>query len=238
MRFCKASCQVNCKMYEEFPAQIAKTLGSTFIWYRSDAEVSDRCLIDVDPKVFAIWVVSLDMLRTISKFVGRKWEHIFTEPTNKMGHWKNVFHTWPLEWTFFSCERTIIRGNGQLSVGTENCLFARTIYLFPRTTIRSHGQSFVPTDKTYSSIITSRATDEKRGPLNDMATEYLKSSVLTDNWFIPTKIAAIVSRGRWVNSWRPSDAYMRRWTGPSLVQIMACRLFGAKPLSVPMMEYC
>ena len=25
---------------------------------------------------------------------------------------------------------------------------------------------------------------------------------------------------------------------PSLVQIMACRLVGAKPLSEPMMEYC
>ena len=33
-----------------------------------------------------------------------------------------------------------------------------------------------------------------------------------------------------LNSLRPSDAYMRRWTGPSSVQIMACRLFGAKPL--------
>ena len=29
-----------------------------------------------------------------------------------------------------------------------------------------------------------------------------------------------------VNSWRPSDAYMRNQTGSSLVQIMACRLLG------------
>ena len=41
-----------------------------------------------------------------------------------------------------------------------------------------------------------------------------------------------------LNSLRPSDAYMGRWTGSSLVQIMACRLFGAKPLSEPMLEYC
>ena len=40
-----------------------------------------------------------------------------------------------------------------------------------------------------------------------------------------------------VNSLRPSDAYMRRWTVSSLVQIMACRLFSAKPLSEPMLEY-
>ena len=26
--------------------------------------------------------------------------------------------------------------------------------------------------------------------------------------------------------------------GPSLIQIMACRLFGAKPLSKPMLPYC
>ena len=34
------------------------------------------------------------------------------------------------------------------------------------------------------------------------------------------------------------DAYTRQKTRPSLVQIMACRLFGAKPLSEPMLEYC
>ena len=51
---------------------------------------------------------------------------------------------------------------------------------------------------------------------------------------------------QWVNSLRPCDAYMclqpRPSTGPvdnrtALVQIMACHLFGAKPLSNPMMYY-
>ena len=32
-----------------------------------------------------------------------------------------------------------------------------------------------------------------------------------------------------------SATYMRRWTASSLVQMMACRLFGAKPLSKPIM---
>ena len=41
-----------------------------------------------------------------------------------------------------------------------------------------------------------------------------------------------------VNSSPPSAAYMRQWTGPSLVQVMACRLFGAKPLPEPMLAYC
>ena len=37
--------------------EIAKTLGSTSIRYLSDTEVSDRYLIDVDPSLFAIWVL-------------------------------------------------------------------------------------------------------------------------------------------------------------------------------------
>ena len=36
----------------------------------------------------------------------------------------------------------------------------------------------------------------------------------------------------------PSAAYMRQWTGSTLVQIMASCLFGAKPLSKPMLQYC
>ena len=35
-----------------------------------------------------------------------------------------------------------------------------------------------------------------------------------------------------------SAAYMRRWTGSGLVQIMACRLDGTKPLPEPMLTYC
>ena len=40
-----------------------------------------------------------------------------------------------------------------------------------------------------------------------------------------------------VNSLRPSGVCMRRWTGSALVQVMACRLFGDKLLSGPMLEY-
>ena len=36
-----------------------------------------------------------------------------------------------------------------------------------------------------------------------------------------------------VNSSPPGAAYMRRWTGSALVQIMACRLLGAMPLPEP-----
>ena len=42
----------------------------------------------------------------------------------------------------------------------------------------------------------------------------------------------------WNNSSPPSAAYMRQWIGSALVQIMACRLIGTKPLSKPMLGYC
>ena len=41
-----------------------------------------------------------------------------------------------------------------------------------------------------------------------------------------------------LNSSPPSDGYIRQWIGWALVQIMVCRLFGAKPLSKPMLGYC
>ena len=40
-----------------------------------------------------------------------------------------------------------------------------------------------------------------------------------------------------INSLRPNDAYRRQWTW-SLDQIMAGRMFGAHPLSDPMLIYC
>ena len=35
-----------------------------------------------------------------------------------------------------------------------------------------------------------------------------------------------------------SAAYMRQWIVSAFVHIMACRLFGAKPLSKQMLGYC
>ena len=51
------------------------------------------------------------------------------------------------------------------------------------------------------------------------------------------KNTVTASRDQWVNSSPPSAAYMRQWIGAALVQIMVCHLFGAKPLSKPMMGY-
>ena len=40
------------------------------------------------------------------------------------------------------------------------------------------------------------------------------------------------------NSSSSSAAHMRQWVWPALAQIMACRPFGAKPLSKSMLGYC
>ena len=36
----------------------------------------------------------------------------------------------------------------------------------------------------------------------------------------------------------PSAAYIHQWTGSALLQVMACHLFGTKPLPEPMTTYC
>ena len=41
-----------------------------------------------------------------------------------------------------------------------------------------------------------------------------------------------------INLSPPKAAYMHQWTGSALVQIMACRLIGAKPLSKLILGYC
>ena len=45
-------------------------------------------------------------------------------------------------------------------------------------------------------------------------------------------------QNRQLNSSPPSAAYMRQWIELALVQTMACCLFGAMPLSKPMLGYC
>ena len=58
------------------------------------------------------------------------------------------------------------------------------------------------------------------------------------NCLIMTQIAFIspFKRNRLAfNSSPPSGAHLRQWIGSLLVEIMACRLFGAKPLSQPML---
>ena len=56
-------------------------------------------------------------------------------------------------------------------------------------------------------------------------------------YFIIWKVCCRLQYGAF-NSSPPSATYMCQWTGSALVQIMACRLFGAKPLSEPMYGCC
>ena len=52
------------------------------------------------------------------------------------------------------------------------------------------------------------------------------------------KMSAILFRPQYFNTSPPSDTYMHLWIRSALVQIMACRLFGTKPLSKPMLGNC
>ena len=56
--------------------------------------------------------------------------------------------------------------------------------------------------------------------------------------YVICKMMPILFRATYVDSSHASAAYMRQSTGSALLQIMACCLFGAKPLSKPMLGYC
>ena len=60
-------------------------------------------------------------------------------------------------------------------------------------------------------------------------------------WFFPhsvteKQIVWSVKSGC-INSSPPSAAYVHHWIGSALLQLMACRLFGAKPLPEPILAY-
>ena len=83
-----------------------------------------------------------------------------------------------------------------------------------------------------------------RGPITNiptlvqiMAWRRPDDKTLSESLMVILLTHICVTQPEWVNLFRPSDACMRRWTGSSLVQIMACHLFGAKQLSEPMLEY-
>ena len=52
------------------------------------------------------------------------------------------------------------------------------------------------------------------------------------------KMSAFYLRPQYVNSSHPSATHMRQWTGSALLQVMACRLFGAKPSPEAVLNYC
>ena len=56
--------------------------------------------------------------------------------------------------------------------------------------------------------------------------------------YVVCKMSATLYKSQTINSSFPSVAYMRQWTGSPLAQVLACRLFGDKPLPEPMLAYC
>ena len=61
---------------------------------------------------------------------------------------------------------------------------------------------------------------------------------LLKKWHLVLSLIAFITyMNSGVNASFPGAAYMRQWTGSALVQIMAWRLFDAKPLCEPMLVY-
>ena len=84
-----------------------------------------------------------------------------------------------------------------------------------------------------------------KGPINNipalvhiMAWRRPGDKPLSEAMMVNLSMHICISRPQWVNLSPPSAAYMRQWTVSALVQIMACCLYGAKPLSKSMVEYC
>ena len=97
----------------------------------------------------------------------------------------------------------------------------------------AHHQTIIQTNVDFLSITPRTINPNKKMiEINQVSLMKLHLKIIICNF------TSILSKERWVNSSPPSAAYMRQWTESALVQIMAGRLFGAKPLSKPMLLYC
>ena len=72
------------------------------------------------------------------------------------------------------------------------------------------------------------------------ANVWYRSGLQNSRKISPSQVffVTILEKNDCINSSPPSAAYMCQWIGSALVQIMACRLIGDKPLSKPMLGYC
>ena len=54
-----------------------------------------------------------------------------------------------------------------------------------------------------------------------------------------TKVSSVTSAlaFQYMNTLRPGDVYIHQWARSAFVQVMACHLFGTKPLSGPMLAH-
>ena len=129
-----------------------------------------------------------------------------------------------------------------------------------RRVIHSHASGLFHYVCKYSSrVIRSSVTWHYQGSLWEGNRWYWLFSAVTVGWWVPpvptliyistdqsplyqalvkSAFVHLWSEHVFINSLKPSDAYIRHQPWPSLVQIMDCRLFGARPFSEPMLYYC
>ena len=84
-----------------------------------------------------------------------------------------------------------------------------------------------------------------KGPINNnpaliqiMAWRRPGDKPLSETMLASLLMHICVTRPQWVISCPRNAAYMIQWSGSSLVQVMACHLFSAKPLLEPILAFC
>ena len=87
----------------------------------------------------------------------------------------------------------------------------------------------------YALIVESMSSLQWRFSLTSV--EYWHEWIITSYNIMWRELHILSLNSKPVNSSPLSTAYIRRWIGYALVQIMACRLLGTKPLSIPMLGY-
>ena len=66
---------------------------------------------------------------------------------------------------------------------------------------------------------------------------WIKNAIFIEDNAFENVVCKLLSILCCVNSSPPSAAYMHQWIVSALFQLMACRLYGTKPLSEPMLDY-
>ena len=94
--------------------QIANTIRSTSMWHRSDAFASDRCQIDVDPMVLAIW-------KPLPSQPDQAWRCRTSSDGGGLGKWDRRILLpgclWPVRRSWFNALSSPIRNLSQPPTG-------------------------------------------------------------------------------------------------------------------------
>ena len=158
------------------------------------------------------------------RFIFRVYDDCYG-PLTRYVKWR-VAHALGMSETFSPAAE--FKGNRKLAIPA--CITARAVMLVGIAYPRWRGKR----SRHSRRMRTRNFTYLARGPLDGLLSQGRTPHI---NQYTPFFNQSRVF-GSWFNSTPPSAAYMRRWIRSASVQITACRLYSAKPLSKPMLVYC